>query len=77
MNISVGKSKRDRPLEIPACRCRWEDDIKMDLKEWCLKAWIGNLKGLEPNDVDCIQLPQVKAQYSGGFANTVMKLRVP
>jgi hypothetical protein len=29
--VSVGKSERKRPLERP--RRRWEDGIKMDLKE--------------------------------------------
>jgi hypothetical protein len=29
--ISVGKSKEKRPLGRP--RCRWTDNIKMDLRE--------------------------------------------
>jgi len=29
--VSVGKSEGKRPLGRP--RCRWEDDIKMDLQE--------------------------------------------
>jgi len=37
-SILVGKSKGKRPLEI--CRCRWEDYVRMDLREigW---VWTG------------------------------------
>jgi hypothetical protein len=37
----VGKPERKRPLERP--RCRWVDNIKMDLIEvrWCDVDWIG------------------------------------
>jgi hypothetical protein len=34
--VLVGKAEGKRPLERP--RCRWEDNIKMDLKE---KRWGG------------------------------------
>jgi hypothetical protein len=37
--IMVGKSKGKRPLKRP--RCRWEDNIKMNIKEIGLRAWIG------------------------------------
>jgi hypothetical protein len=38
--ISVGKPERRRPLRIP--RFRWEDNIKMDLRErgWGGMGWI-------------------------------------
>jgi hypothetical protein len=38
--ISVGKPEGKRPLGRP--RCRWEDSIKMDLREigWGGMAWI-------------------------------------
>jgi hypothetical protein len=38
--VSVGKPERKRPLGRP--RHRWEDNIKMDLKEFCFGGmdWI-------------------------------------
>jgi len=35
--VLVGKSDGKRPLERP--RCRWEDNIKMDLQEVGCGAW--------------------------------------
>jgi hypothetical protein len=35
----VGKPEGRRPLERP--RCRWEDNIKMDLREFGWGAWTG------------------------------------
>jgi hypothetical protein len=38
--VLVGKSRGKRPLRRP--RCRWEDNIKMDLREigWGVVDWI-------------------------------------
>jgi hypothetical protein len=36
----VGKSERKRPLGRP--RRRWEDNIKMDIKEVGYGVWIGS-----------------------------------
>jgi hypothetical protein len=58
----VGKPGRKRPLERP--RCRWEDDIKMDLREI---GW---------GAVDWIDLVQDRDQWRA-LLNTVMNLRVP
>jgi hypothetical protein len=43
--ILVGKLKRKRPLGRP--RCRWEGNIKMDLKEigWGSVDWIHLVQG--------------------------------
>jgi hypothetical protein len=38
-NILVGRSEGRRPLGRP--RRRWEDNIKMDLREIGLVMWIG------------------------------------
>jgi hypothetical protein len=38
-NILVGRPERRRPLGRP--RRRWEDNIKMDLRERGLGMWIG------------------------------------
>ena len=43
--IVVGKPQREKPLGQP--RCRWEDDIKMSLKDI---GW---------EDVDCVEQGQV------------------
>jgi hypothetical protein len=51
--ISVGKPGR-----------RWEDNIKMDLRE------------IRWDDMDCIHLPQVENQWKA-LVNTVMSLRIP
>jgi hypothetical protein len=58
----VGKPKGTRPLGRP--RRRWEDNIKMDLREI---RWGG---------VDWIDLSQDRDQWRA-LVNTVMNLRVP
>jgi hypothetical protein len=58
----VGKPDGKRPLGRP--RSRWEDTIKMDLRE------IG-LGGM-----DCIDLAQDRDQWRA-LVNTVMNLRIP
>jgi hypothetical protein len=60
--ILVGKPKGKRPLGRP--KCRWEDNIRMDLREI---GWGG---------VDWIDLAQDRDQWRA-FVNTVMNLRVP
>jgi hypothetical protein len=57
--ISVGKPGEKRPLGRP--RCRWVDNIKMDLR----------LVGM-----DWIDLAQDRDQWRA-LVNTVMNLRVP
>jgi hypothetical protein len=37
--VLVGKPEAKRPLGRP--RCRWEDGIRMDLRENGLGVWIG------------------------------------
>jgi hypothetical protein len=59
--ILVGKPEGKRPLGRP--RRRWEDNIKMDLRE----IWGG---------VDWIDLAQDRDQWRP-LVNTVMNLRVP
>jgi hypothetical protein len=59
--ILVGKPKGKRPLGRP--RCRWVDNIKMDLRE----IWDGR---------DWIELAQDRDQWRA-LVNTVMNLRVP
>jgi hypothetical protein len=61
-NILVGRLEGRRPLGRP--RCRWEDNIKMDLWE------IGF------GDVDWIHWAQDRDRWQA-FVNTVMNLRVP
>jgi hypothetical protein len=61
-NILVGKLEGRRPLGRP--RRRWEDNIRMDLREI----------GLE--DVDWIHLAQDTDRWRA-LVNTVMNLRVP
>jgi hypothetical protein len=58
--VLVGKPKGNRPLERP--RCRWEDGIRMDLREI---GW----------RVDCIQLAQDRDQWKA-VMNAVMNLQV-
>jgi hypothetical protein len=58
----VGKPERKRPLWRP--RRRWEDNIKMDLKEMGCVV------------VDWIHLAQNKDQRQTSV-NTIMSLRVP
>jgi hypothetical protein len=60
--ILVGKPECKRPLGRP--RCRWLDNIKMDLRE------IGS------DGVDLIDLANVRDQWRA-LVNTVMNLRVP
>jgi hypothetical protein len=60
--IWVGKPEEKRPLERP--RRRWEDNIRMDLREI---AW---------GDMDWIDLAQDRDQWMA-LVNTVMNLRVP
>jgi hypothetical protein len=60
--ILVGKPEGKRPLEIP--RRRWEDNIKMDLREIRWGGW------------DWIDLVQDRDQWRA-LVNMVMNLRVP
>jgi hypothetical protein len=60
--ILVGRPEGKRPLGRR--RCRWEDNIKMDLRE------------IEINGVNWIQMTQDRVQWQA-FVNTVMNLRVP
>jgi hypothetical protein len=60
--ILVGNPEGKRPLGRP--RCRWEDNIKMDLKEI---GWGG---------MDWIDLAQDRDQWRA-LVNTVMNLLVP
>jgi hypothetical protein len=53
-----GPKARGRP------RCRWEDNIKMDVRE------------IGIDGANWIQLAQYRVQWRA-FENTVMKLRVP
>jgi hypothetical protein len=58
----VGKPEGKRPLARP--RHRWEDNIKMNLRE---RGW---------GDVDWIHLPQVRDQW-WPLVNMVINLLVP
>jgi hypothetical protein len=60
--ILVGKPEGKRPLGRP--RRRWEDSIRMDLREI---GWGG---------MDWIELAQDRDQWRA-LVNTVMNLRVP
>jgi hypothetical protein len=60
--ILVGKPEGKMPLERP--RCRWEDNMKMELREI---GWSG---------MDWIDLAQDRDQWNV-LVNTVMHLRVP
>jgi hypothetical protein len=60
--VSVGRPEGKRPLGRP--RRRWEDNIKMDLKE------------IGIDEANWIRLAQGRVQWRA-FVNTVMKLRVP
>jgi hypothetical protein len=60
--LLMGKSEGKRPLERP--RHRWEDGIKMDLRE---TGWGG---------VEWIHLAQDKDRWRA-VVNSVMNLRVP
>jgi hypothetical protein len=61
-NILVGKPEERRPLGRP--RRRWEDNMKMDLRE--IGFW----------DVDWIHLAEDRDRWRA-LVNTVMNLRVP
>jgi hypothetical protein len=58
----VGKSEGKRPLGRP--RCRWVDNIKMDLREI---KWVG---------MDWIDLAEDRDQWRA-LVNTVLNLWVP
>jgi hypothetical protein len=58
----VGKPEEKRPLERP--RCRWVDNIKMDLREI---GWDG---------MNLIDLTQDRDQWRA-LVNKVMNLRAP
>jgi hypothetical protein len=60
--IFVGKPKGKRPLRTP--RRRWEDSIKMDLRE------------IELGGMDWIDLVQDRDHWRA-LVNTVMNFRVP
>jgi hypothetical protein len=61
-NIFVGKPEVKRPLRRP--RHRWEDNIRMDLREiW----W---------EDVELVHLTQDRNQWLA-LVNTVMNLGIP
>jgi hypothetical protein len=60
-SVLVGKPEGKRPVERP--RRRWEDGIKMDLREI---GW---------GDVECIQLAQDRDRWRA-VVNAVMNLRV-
>jgi hypothetical protein len=60
--ILMGKPEGKRPLGIP--RRRWEDNIRMDLRE------------VEWGDMDWTDLVQNRHQWRA-LVNTVMNLRVP
>jgi hypothetical protein len=60
--FSVGRTEGKRPLE--RSRHRWEDSIKMDLRE------------IGIDGTNWIQLAQDRDQWQA-FVNTVINLRVP
>jgi hypothetical protein len=60
--LLVGKPEGNRPLGRP--RCRWLDNIKMDLRE---VGW---------GDVDWIGLAQDRNRWRA-LVNSVLNLRVP
>jgi hypothetical protein len=60
--IWLGKPERKRQLRRP--KCRWEDNIRMNLRE---TGW---------EDVDWIHLAQDREQWRAAV-NTVMNIRVP
>jgi hypothetical protein len=60
--VLVGRPERKRPLARP--RRRWEDNIKMDLRE------------IEIDGANWFRLAEDRVQWQA-FVNTVMKLRVP
>jgi hypothetical protein len=60
--VLVGRPEGKRPLRRP--RCRWEDNIKIDLKE------------IGIDGTNWIQLAQDRFQWRV-FVSTVMNIRVP
>jgi hypothetical protein len=60
--VFVGRPEGKRPLGRP--RCRWEDNIKLDLREMGIDG------------ANWIQMAQDRVQWQA-FVNTVMNLRVP
>jgi hypothetical protein len=60
--VLVGRPEGKRPLGRP--RCRWEDNIKLDLTE----------RGIDV--ANWIQLAQDRVRWRA-FVNTAMNLRVP
>jgi hypothetical protein len=60
--ILVGKLERKRPVRRPGCR--WEDNIKMDLRE------------IVCGSIDWIHLPQDRDQL-WAVLSTITNLRVP
>jgi hypothetical protein len=60
--VFVGRPEGKRPLG--RARCRWEDNIKMDLRK------------IGIDGVNWIELAQDRVQWRA-FVNTVMNLRVP
>jgi hypothetical protein len=60
--VLVGMSEGKRPLERP--RCRWDDNIRMDLGETGIDG------------AKWIQVAQDRVQW-WAFVNTVMNIRVP
>jgi hypothetical protein len=60
--VLVGRPEGKRPLGRP--RRRWEDNIKMDLREFGI------------DEANWIQLAQDSVQLRA-FVNTVMNIRVP
>jgi hypothetical protein len=60
--VMVGKPEGKRPIRRQ--RCRWVDNIKMDLREI---GW---------NGMDWVDLAQDRGQWRA-LVNTVMNLRVP
>jgi hypothetical protein len=60
--VLVGKSEGKRPLGRP--RCRWEDNIKVDIQE------------VGCRDMNLTELPQERDRWRA-LVNAVMNLRVP
>jgi hypothetical protein len=60
--VLVGRPEGKRPLGRP--RCRWEHNIKMDLRE------------MRIDGANWIRLAQDRVQW-WAFVNTIMNIRVP
>jgi hypothetical protein len=60
--VLIGRPEGQRPLGRP--RCRWEDNIRLDLREIGIEG------------ANWIQLARDRVQWRA-FVNTVMNLRVP